>query len=82
MAMGIHAMADLAGVDVGARVRQERRSEIAHDPTYQAVQDRLFESRADWARKPGEEAMSTRGGHGPKTLRLFKSVPIWRTCMA
>jgi len=43
MAMGIHAMADLAGVDVGARVRQERRSEIAHDPTYQAVQDRLFE---------------------------------------
>ncbi|WP_299665335.1 3-hydroxyacyl-CoA dehydrogenase NAD-binding domain-containing protein [uncultured Ruegeria sp.] len=42
MAMGIHAMADLAGVDVGARVRQERRSEIAHDPTYQAVQDRLF----------------------------------------
>ena len=36
-------MADLAGVDVGARVRQERRSEIAHDPTYQAVQDRLFE---------------------------------------
>ncbi len=43
MAMGIHAMADLAGVDVGARVRQERRSEIAHDPAYQAVQDRLFE---------------------------------------
>jgi len=43
MAMGIHAMADLAGVDVGARVRQERRSEIAHDRTYQAVQDKLFE---------------------------------------
>lgn len=43
MAMGIHAMADLAGVDVGARVRQERRDEIAHDPAYQAVQDRLFE---------------------------------------
>ena len=43
MAMGIHAMADLAGIDVGARVRQERRSEIAHDPAYQAVQDRLFE---------------------------------------
>ena len=43
MAMGIHAMADLAGVDVGARVHQERRSEIAHDPTYQAVQDKLFE---------------------------------------
>jgi len=42
MAMGIHAMADLAGIDVGARVRQERRSEIAHDPTYQAVQDKLF----------------------------------------
>ena len=43
MAMGIHAMADLAGIDVGARVRQERRSEIAHDPTYQALQDKLFE---------------------------------------
>ena len=43
MAMGIHAMADLAGIDVGARVRQERRSEIAHDPTYQVLQDKLFE---------------------------------------
>lgn len=43
MAMGIHAMADLAGVDVGARVRQERRDEIVHDPAYQAVQERLFE---------------------------------------
>ena len=32
MAMGIHAMADLAGVDVGARVRQERRSGCL-DPT-------------------------------------------------
>jgi 3-hydroxyacyl-CoA dehydrogenase len=43
MVMGIHAMADLAGVDVGARVRQGRRNEIAHDPTYQVVQDRLFD---------------------------------------
>lgn len=42
MAMGTHAMADLAGIDVGARVRQEWRSEIAYDPTYQAVQDKLF----------------------------------------
>ena len=43
MAMGIHAMADLAGIDVGARVRQERRDELAHDPSYQAIQDTLFE---------------------------------------
>ena len=43
MAMGIHAMADMAGIDVGAHVRQERRNEIAHDRSYQALQERLFQ---------------------------------------
>ncbi|MGI9407298.1 MAG: 3-hydroxyacyl-CoA dehydrogenase NAD-binding domain-containing protein [Hyphomicrobiaceae bacterium] len=43
MAMGIVSVADLAGVDVSYRVRESRRGEIAHDPTYQAIQDKLFE---------------------------------------
>jgi 3-hydroxyacyl-CoA dehydrogenase len=43
MAMGIVSVADLAGVDVSYRVRESRRHEFAHDPGYQAIQDRLFE---------------------------------------
>jgi len=43
MAMGIVSVADLAGVDVSYRVRETRRHEFAHDPGYQAIQDRLFE---------------------------------------
>ena len=43
MAMGLFSVLDLAGIDVGYRVRESRRDEIAHDPSYQAIQDRLFE---------------------------------------
>jgi 3-hydroxyacyl-CoA dehydrogenase len=43
MAMGIISVADLAGVDVSYRVRESRREEFAHDSSYQAIQDRLFE---------------------------------------
>ena len=43
MAMGIISVADLAGIDVSYRVRESRRHEFAHDPGYQAIQDRLFE---------------------------------------
>jgi len=43
MAMGIVSVADLAGIDVSYRVRESRRHEFAHDPGYQAIQDRLFE---------------------------------------
>ncbi len=43
MAMGIVSVADLAGIDVSYRVRESRRDAISHDPTYQAIQDRLFE---------------------------------------
>jgi len=43
MAMGIISVSDLAGVDVSYRVRESRRDAISHDPTYQAIQDRLFE---------------------------------------
>ena len=42
MAMGIVSVADLAGIDVSYRVRESRRHEFAHDPGYQAIQDRLF----------------------------------------
>jgi len=43
MVMGIISVADLAGIDVSYRVRESRRHEFAHDPGYQAIQDRLFE---------------------------------------
>ncbi len=43
MAMGIVSVADLAGVDVSFRVRESRREEFAHDPSYQAIQDKLYD---------------------------------------
>jgi 3-hydroxyacyl-CoA dehydrogenase len=43
MAMGIASVSDLAGIDVGYRIRESRREELVQDPSYQAVQDRLFE---------------------------------------
>ncbi len=42
MAMGPLAMSDLAGIDVGYLVRESRREEIAHEPSYQLVQDALY----------------------------------------
>lgn len=43
MAMGIISVSDLAGIDVSYRVRESRRDTNSHDPTYQAIQDKLFE---------------------------------------
>ena len=43
MAMGIISVADLAGIDVSFRVRESRRDEFAFDPSYQIVQDKLYE---------------------------------------
>ncbi|MCZ6667832.1 MAG: 3-hydroxyacyl-CoA dehydrogenase NAD-binding domain-containing protein [Gammaproteobacteria bacterium] len=43
MAMGIVSVADLAGIDVSYRIRESRRQQISHDPSYQAIQDKLFE---------------------------------------
>jgi len=42
MPMGVLSMGDLAGIDVGYLVRQANRSRYAHDPSYQAVQDKLY----------------------------------------
>ena len=42
-AMGLPSVMDLAGVDVGYLTRQARKEEIACDPTYAAVSDRLYE---------------------------------------
>ncbi len=41
--MGVLSMYDLAGIDVGFHVRESRREEIAHDPSYELVADRLYE---------------------------------------
>jgi 3-hydroxyacyl-CoA dehydrogenase len=43
MVMGPFSTYDLAGIDIGYLIRQSRRSEIAHDPTYQVVGDKLYE---------------------------------------
>ncbi|MGF6395612.1 3-hydroxyacyl-CoA dehydrogenase NAD-binding domain-containing protein [Pseudomonas plecoglossicida] len=42
LAMGVFAMYDLAGIDVGYLVRQSRQSEIAHDPSYFRLADELY----------------------------------------
>lgn len=55
LAMGVFAMYDLAGIDVGYLVRQARRSEIAHDPSYFRLADELY----------------TLGRHGQKSGRGF-----------
>ena len=42
-AMGLPSVMDLAGIDVGYLTRQARKDELAIDPTYAAVSDRLYE---------------------------------------
>lgn len=55
LAMGALSMYDLAGIDVGYLVRQSRRDEIGHDPSYCKLADELFHL----------------GRHGQKTGRGF-----------
>ncbi len=43
LAMGLCAMSDLAGIDIGYLTRQSRREQIGHDPGYAIVADRLCE---------------------------------------
>jgi len=42
LAMGVLSMYDLAGIDVGYLVRESRRDEIAHDPSYCKLADELY----------------------------------------
>ncbi|MBO3274001.1 3-hydroxyacyl-CoA dehydrogenase NAD-binding domain-containing protein [Pseudomonas schmalbachii] len=42
LAMGVMAMHDLAGIDVGYLVRESRREVIAHDPSYCKLADELY----------------------------------------
>ncbi|MDZ3993520.1 3-hydroxyacyl-CoA dehydrogenase NAD-binding domain-containing protein [Pseudomonas sp. Teo4] len=55
LAMGVFAMYDLAGIDIGYLVREARRKEIAHDPSYFRLADALY----------------SLGRHGQKTGRGF-----------
>ncbi|TDF84038.1 3-hydroxyacyl-CoA dehydrogenase NAD-binding domain-containing protein [Pseudomonas sp. H9] len=41
LAMGVFAMYDLAGIDIGYQVRQARSEYIAHDPSYFRLADEL-----------------------------------------
>jgi 3-hydroxyacyl-CoA dehydrogenase len=43
LAMGVFAITDLAGNDVSHMVRESHREDIAHDPSYQILSDKLFE---------------------------------------
>jgi 3-hydroxyacyl-CoA dehydrogenase len=43
MVMGPFATYDLAGIDIGYFMRQGRRGETSHDPSYQIVGDKLYE---------------------------------------
>ncbi|VUD52499.1 Fatty acid oxidation complex subunit alpha [Thalassocella blandensis] len=52
MAMGVCAVSDLAGIDIGYLTRQSRRQQIAHDPTYAVVADMLYE-RGHYGQKTG-----------------------------
>jgi len=52
LAMGVFAMYDLAGVDVGYLVRESRREAIAHDPSYCKLADALYE-RGCYGQKTG-----------------------------
>ncbi len=42
-AMGVLSVIDLAGNDVSFLVRESRREDIAHDPSYQIISDKLYE---------------------------------------
>ncbi|MND37779.1 Fatty acid oxidation complex subunit alpha [compost metagenome] len=55
LAMGVFAMYDLAGIDIGYLVREARRGEIAHDPGYFRLADELY----------------AQGRYGQKTARGF-----------
>ncbi len=43
MVMGPAAMSDMAGMDVGYLVRKAQKGKFFHDPSYQAIGDKLFE---------------------------------------
>ena len=42
MAMGVFSMTDLAGIDVGFRVRESNRARFSKDPTVEILSDRLY----------------------------------------
>jgi 3-hydroxyacyl-CoA dehydrogenase len=43
LAMGVFAMCDLAGIDVGYRIRQAHSEKMALDPSHHVLSDRLYE---------------------------------------
>ncbi|MNF51515.1 Fatty acid oxidation complex subunit alpha [compost metagenome] len=55
LAMGVFAMYDLAGIDIGYLVREAMRDQLAHDPSYFRLADELC----------------ARGWHGQKSGRGF-----------
>jgi len=52
MAMGVLAMCDMAGNDVGAHMRREHRAAIAHDPSYCRMGD-VLDARSEFGQKSG-----------------------------
>jgi 3-hydroxyacyl-CoA dehydrogenase len=78
MAMGIPSVADLAGIDVGYRIRESRREQIAGDSTYHAIQDKLFELDR-YGQKSGRGHYIYQGRervHDPEVVELCQALAI------
>ena len=75
-AMGLPSVMDLAGIDVGYLTRQARKEELAVDPTYAAVSDRLYEL-GRYGQKTGRGAYIYKGREkieDPEVMQISKEL--------
>jgi len=75
-AMGLPSVMDLAGIDVGYLTRQARKDELAIDPTYAAVSDRLYEL-GRYGQKTGRGAYIYKGREkieDPEVMQISKEL--------
>lgn len=76
MAMGVLSMGDLAGIDVGYFVREGRREILEYDPSYQAIQDKLY-SLGRYGQKTGRGVYIYKGRekiNDPKVVKLCEEL--------
>lgn len=75
-AMGLPSVMDLAGIDVGYLTRQARKDELAKDPSYAAVSDRLYEL-GRYGQKTGRGAYIYKGREkieDPEVMQISKEL--------
>ncbi|MFT3930968.1 MAG: 3-hydroxyacyl-CoA dehydrogenase NAD-binding domain-containing protein [Spongiibacteraceae bacterium] len=78
LAMGLCAMSDLAGIDIGYLTRQSRRDQISHDPSYAIVADRLCE-QGNLGQKSGSGFYLYNGRErhdNPQVLEIAKAAAL------